>query len=138
MNTHDSRVDEGFSLIEALVATGMLAATLLTLSHLLAMTVAANASVGSATYATALAAQKIETLQATTWEGLDAGAGTATESLDRAGGVVDGGSTPAVYTRQASVAASPVDPAGTRVLAVTVRVGRAERRLVAVRTRIDP
>jgi len=132
------RTEEGFSLVEAMVATAILATALLALAHLLAMTVTANGTAGRATYATALAAQKVEAMHAATWEGLDASAGTVTELLDRAGVTVDGVSSPAVYTRQSTVTALAADPMNTRVIDVSVRVGLVERRLVSARTRMTP
>ena len=130
--------NEGFSLVEAMVATAILATALLALAQLLAMTVTANGVAGRATYATTLAAQKLETLHATTWEGLDENVGTISELLDRAGGVVDGISSPAVYVRQSTISALAADPLNTRVIEVSVRVGSVERRLVSTRTRTIP
>ena len=138
MNTRDNRMDEGFSLVEALVASAVLATALLALAQLLAMAVTANGAAGRATYATALAIQTLETMHAATWEGLNERIGTVTDLLDRTGVSVDGVSSPAVYTRESTVTQLAADPTNTRVIDVSVRVGLVTRRLVSARTRTMP
>jgi len=59
--------ERGFSLIEAMVAAGLLAASLVALVQLFAIAVRSNAESRSVTYATVLAQQKLEQLQALTW-----------------------------------------------------------------------
>jgi type II secretory pathway pseudopilin PulG len=57
----------GFSLIETMVATGILSAALVALAQLFAMSTQTNTSARDTTFATVLAEQKIEQLRALTW-----------------------------------------------------------------------
>jgi type II secretory pathway pseudopilin PulG len=57
----------GFSLIEMIVATGLLAGALAALGQLFAIAVANNVSSRSGSYATVLAAQKMEQLRGLAW-----------------------------------------------------------------------
>lgn len=57
----------GFSLIEVLVASGLLASALIALAQLFAISTATNLSSRNTTYATVLAEQKLEELRALTW-----------------------------------------------------------------------
>jgi type II secretory pathway pseudopilin PulG len=57
----------GFSLTETMVATGILAAALVSLAQLFAMAVQSNTSARNTTFATVLAQQKLEQLRALAW-----------------------------------------------------------------------
>jgi type II secretory pathway pseudopilin PulG len=59
--------DSGFSLIETVVATGILATALISLAQLFALATESNTSARDTTYAAMLAEQKIEQLRALTW-----------------------------------------------------------------------
>ncbi len=59
--------EAGFSLLEATIATGILAAALAALGQLLALSVAINISARTVTYATVLAEQKMEQLRGLAW-----------------------------------------------------------------------
>jgi len=61
------RGDAWFSLIEVMVATGLLAASLVTLAQLFGVATRSNIASRSTTYAAVLAQQKIEELRALTW-----------------------------------------------------------------------
>jgi type II secretory pathway pseudopilin PulG len=61
------RDEDGFSLIEMIVATGLLAGAVATLGQLFAIAVANNVSSRSGSYATVLAAQKMEQLRGLAW-----------------------------------------------------------------------
>jgi type II secretory pathway pseudopilin PulG len=61
----------GFSLLEALVASGLMAGALTALGQMFAISVANNRSARAASYATVLAQQKMEQLRGLTW-GFDA------------------------------------------------------------------
>ena len=63
--------DEGFSLLEVLIAAGLLASTLVSLAQLVAVSVATNGTSRTTTDASVLAAQKMEELRALEW-GFDA------------------------------------------------------------------
>jgi prepilin-type N-terminal cleavage/methylation domain-containing protein len=57
----------GFSLIEVLTATALLATAVVTLAQLFAVSTRSNLSARNTTYATVLAEQKMEELRALTW-----------------------------------------------------------------------
>ena len=57
----------GFSLIEVLVATGLLATALVTLAQLFGLSTRSNIGSRNTTYATVLAEQKLEELRGLTW-----------------------------------------------------------------------
>ena len=118
-----SRNNHGFSLIEALVASAILATGLLSLAQLLAFAATANAAAGRATHATLLAAQKIEELRAASSAALEGDAGDA----------------PAPgFTRRWSVSALPSDPEHVVLIQVLVRASGSETRLFALMTRSLP
>ncbi|MBI4265790.1 MAG: hypothetical protein HY657_15550 [Acidobacteria bacterium] len=62
-----SRGEGGFSLVEVLMATGILATALIALGQLFAVSTTANTSSRSTTFATILAEQKMEELRGLTW-----------------------------------------------------------------------
>ena len=62
-----SSSESGFSLIEVLVASGLLASALIALAQLFAISTATNLSSRNTTYAAVLAEQKLEELRALTW-----------------------------------------------------------------------
>jgi type II secretory pathway pseudopilin PulG len=59
--------ERGFSLLEALIASGLMAGALAALGQMFAISVANNRSARAASYATVLAQQKMEQLRALTW-----------------------------------------------------------------------
>ena len=59
--------DRGFSLLETVVATGLLAGALAALGQMFAISVANNRTARSGSYATVLAGQKMEQLRGLTW-----------------------------------------------------------------------
>jgi type II secretory pathway pseudopilin PulG len=63
----DVRREGGFSLAEVMVATGLLAASLVTLAQLFAVATRSNIASRSTTYASVLAQQKVEELRGLTW-----------------------------------------------------------------------
>jgi type II secretory pathway pseudopilin PulG len=80
---------DGFSLIEVLVATGLLATALVSLAQLFALSTKSNLTARQVSYATVLAEQKIEELRALAWgydtEGVptsDVSSNTATDEPD--------------------------------------------------------
>lgn len=62
-----SNAESGFSLIETLVATAMLATALVALAELFGIAAKSNAAAADSTSATVLAEQKMEQLRALTW-----------------------------------------------------------------------
>lgn len=67
MGKPSAESERGFSLVETLVASVILATTLVSLAELIAMAVKSNSSARTSTSATVLAAQKLEQLRALTW-----------------------------------------------------------------------
>jgi type II secretory pathway pseudopilin PulG len=136
---------DGFSLVEVLVAIGILMTTAAAIPYLFTAAVRANADAGATTWATTLAAQKLEELQAQPL--LEAVAGESIDYLDRAGELVPPGSPPRAYARRWWVEPLPLAPATT--LVVTVAVSRHREgdgasnpldtvRLVTLHTRTMP
>jgi type II secretory pathway pseudopilin PulG len=85
--------ESGFSLIEVLVAAGLLAVALITLVQLFVLAIQSNLDARSTTDATVLAQQKLEELRALAWgfdeERIpisDLASDTAAEPVQRAGG----------------------------------------------------
>jgi type II secretory pathway pseudopilin PulG len=62
-----SSSESGFSLIEVLVATGLLATALVTLAQLFAYSTRSNVAARTGSYTSILAEQKVEELRALTW-----------------------------------------------------------------------
>ena len=62
-----SRSESGFSLIETIVATGLLAGAVTILGQMFAISVAENTSARTGTFAAVLAEQKMEQLRGLTW-----------------------------------------------------------------------
>jgi len=63
----ERRSEGGFSLVEVIVATSLLATALVTLAQLFAISTKTNLSSRNTTYATVLAQQKVEELRSLTW-----------------------------------------------------------------------
>ena len=141
--------DSGFSLVEVLIAAGLLATVIASLPHLFVVAARANADAGDTTWATVLAAQKLEELRAEIFSGPFAD--QSVDYLDSAGkSLEDPGSTQRVYTRRWWIEPLPSAPDSTIVITVAVsryrradegRSGSAVRlreaaRLVTLRTRL--
>jgi Tfp pilus assembly protein PilV len=141
----------GFSLVEVLIATGLLATAIASLAHLFAVATRANLDAGDTTWATVLAAQKIEELRAEPFPELFVE--QSVDYLDSGGNRLDDpGSTRRAYTRRWSI--EPLSSAPDNTIAITVGVSRYRRgdgdtldstarrrdaaRLVTLRTRKAP
>ena len=136
MGAESIRGERGFSLLELLVASTILAVGLLSLAQLLTLATTANAAAGRATYAAVLAAEKLEDLRALTWESLRRESGESVDYLDRSGRPLD--STAAAYTRRWRIDPLPADPGNALVIEVIVNSRREDARIVAVRTKRAP
>jgi len=66
-NVNSRQHEEGLSLIEVTIATGLLAVALATLGHMLALSASTNRSANTLTYTSILAEQKMQQLRALTW-----------------------------------------------------------------------
>jgi Tfp pilus assembly protein PilV len=140
----------GFSLVEVLIATGLLATVIASLAQLFAVATRANLDAGDTTWATVLAAQKIEELRAEPFPGpfVD----QSVDYLDSGGNRLDDpGSMRPAYTRRWWI--EPLSSAPDNTIAITVSVSRYRRgdggtpdpaplrdaaRLVTLRTRKAP
>ena len=130
--------DRGFSLVEVLIAVAVLVAGAMALVPLVMLAAAANASARHATYATVLAAQKLEELRS---RQTVPPAASGVEYVDRLGEPRGPGN--AAYVRQWSIEPVAADATGALVVidvAVAPRAGAGpgEARLVTVRPRSQP
>ncbi|MGH9348162.1 MAG: hypothetical protein ACRD26_12965 [Vicinamibacterales bacterium] len=108
------REARGFSLVEAVVAAGLLATGLLALAHVMAAAAAAGVAARHVTHATVLAEQKIEELRATR------DLAGSTDAIGERGIVVSGDSrSGTIYRRTWTV--QPV-PAAPNAFVLQVRV----------------
>jgi Tfp pilus assembly protein PilV len=124
------RGSEGFSLVEVLIAVGILVTAAAAIPHLFAAATRANAEAGAVTWATTLAAQKIEELRSRPV--LEAVAGESVDFIDQRGGrIVGPDPTSAAYTRRWWVEAVPSASAQTFAVAVAVSRYREGDDLVA-------
>ena len=64
---NSSKSEAGFSLLEAIIATGLMAGALAGLGQMFALSISNNLSARAGTYATVLAEQKMEQLRGLTW-----------------------------------------------------------------------
>jgi hypothetical protein len=132
--TESFKSERGFSLLEVVMAAGMVAGAFAALGQVLAMSVASNVSARSGSAATVLAVQKMEQLRGLPWGARAPGV----DYLDFAGNVLgeEGASPPGtVYVRRWSVQLQGEDEA---VLQVRVTGGHNGARLVTIRTRQVP
>jgi len=141
----------GFSLVEVLIATGLLATVIASLPHLFAVAVRANLDASDTTWAAALAAQKIEELRAEPFPELLVD--RSVDYMDSGGRRLDDlGSAGRAYTRRWWIEPLSSPPGHTVVITVVVsryrsgdedaldaEVQRRETvRLVTLRTRKAP
>lgn len=73
----------GFSLLDALIAAGLLATALLSLAQVIALATRTTAAAGRVTDAALLAAQKIEQLRAGSWSELQPGSDSPAAGFTR-------------------------------------------------------
>lgn len=144
--------ERGFSLIEAVVAAGMVAGALAALAQVLALSIGNNVSARSGSAAMVLAGQKMEELRAMRWDEAGAGASPGdtlsgnvagyVDYVDQSGHVLGGGDTaPAgtVYIRRWSVVPLPASPGALLLQVRVTKPGRDDAaRLVTVRSRRTP
>ena len=130
--------DRGFLLVEAIVATGLVAGALAALAHLIVVCASVNATAHHLTRAAVLAQQTVERLRS---EPILSDVSPTSEFLDAHGATLCGGEPScagAVYVRGWSVQPSAVVPSAVFVH-VTVRHAAGSGRsvhLVSVRPRV--
>ena len=128
---------DGFSLVEVLVATSVLAVGLVSLVQLALLAQAANRSAALVTVAAMLAQNKMEQLRGSSWP--DASE-SCCEYFDVHGGGLPGGAGPPVgtaFVRRWTIEPVAAFPDSARVLQVWVTPvsGAAPVRLVSIRSR---
>jgi Tfp pilus assembly protein PilV len=148
VNEPRNRLDEaGFSLVEVLVATSLVAGALVSLAQLFVLAVMANDSARRTSEASVFAEQKIEQLRSSPWIDSD----DRVEYLDERGNVIPTGSSTsgALYIRRWRIAAVP-GRIGTVAVHVTVHAASvhdpgdsverrpAMARMLAIRVRNPP
>lgn len=136
-------MQRGFSLVETIVATILLAAALVTLAQLVNAAVQGGAAARARSMAGLMAEQKMEQLRAMTWIAV-AAMPAAVDFLDSSGRERCPGATApcgeAAYVRRTSVAAAPFS-AGILIIEVDVRPvgkGHGSATLVTARGRRTP
>lgn len=132
----NDRID-GFTLVEVMIATSLLAVGLVSLAQLALVARNSDQSAALLTIASVLAQDKMEELRAEPWpEGASAG---CCEFFDANGGRLGDGPSPpdgTQYVRRWSIDLVALMPESARVLAVSVEPrGAAAVRLVGVRSR---
>jgi Tfp pilus assembly protein PilV len=108
----------GSSLLEALIAAGILASALLSLAQLIELAVKSTAAAGRTTDAALLASQKLEELRAGSWSDLQSGADSPVPG----------------FTRTWTVTPLAADPDYVAVLEVLVRAP-GQTRIVGLKTK---
>jgi type II secretory pathway pseudopilin PulG len=128
----------GSTLVEALVATLIVATGVLAMAQLLSMAATSGAASRVTTVATILAEQKLEQLRASVWDlapspaSLEQNTPGYVDHIDAHGRVAGDGTTPpaaAAYTRRWSIAPLPADPNAVLVqVHVSRRTSAGDRR----------
>ncbi|NOT24567.1 MAG: hypothetical protein HOP16_00570 [Acidobacteria bacterium] len=129
--------------MEVLIATGILITAAAAIPQLFAAATRANVEAGAITWATILAAQKLEELEAQS--SLDAVGGESIDYLDSTGTLDAPGSPPRAYRRRWWIEPFPWAPEGPLVLGVAVSRYREDDvatpdtvRLITLRARTGP
>ena len=120
---------DGFSLVEVLIAIGILITAAAAIPHLFTAATRANVEAGAVTWATTLAAQKLEELQARS--SLETVAGESIDYLNRQGQLDSSGASPRAYTRRWWIEPLPAAPDRTLVVSVAVSRYREDDDLAA-------
>ena len=137
-------MQRGFSLIETLIATSLLAGAVVTLAQFVAAGVQSGAAARARGAATVVAEQKMEQLHALPWAGILAVPPVSTDYLDASGEEqCPGANAPcgeAMYVREWSVSPAPFST-GVMMIEVDVSLvgkGHGSARLVTARARMTP
>jgi prepilin-type N-terminal cleavage/methylation domain-containing protein len=137
-------MQRGFSLVETIVATSLLAVALVTLAQFMAAGVQSGAAARARGATTLMAAQKLEQIRALPWTAIAAMPPDVTDYLDTSGDeCCPGANAPcgdAVYLRRWSATPAPFST-GVFIVDVEVRLigkGHGSTTLVTARARMTP
>lgn len=137
-------MQRGFSLVETIIATSLLAGALVTLAQFVGAAVQSGAAARTRAATTLMAVQKIEQIRGLSWAAIAATASQTTDYLDASGNErCPGANVPcgeAVYTRHWSSTPASFS-AGVLIIEVDVSpVGKGHGRttLVTARARMTP
>lgn len=123
-------MQRGFSLIETVIATGLIVGALVTLAHLLALGVQSGAAARARTTSTLVASRKMEELRSRTWEEVLADGRGSVEYFDSQGRRVCG-NTPAPCGLASYVCRWRAEPAAFNASVLLIEV---EVAAIATRT----
>ena len=137
-------VQRGFSLVETIVAAGLLAGALATLAQFVAAAGQSGAAARARAATTLMAEQKMEQIRALPWSAIVAMPADRTDYLDRSGDErcrdADAPCGDAMYVRRWSANTAPFS-AGVIIIEVDVRLvgkGHGSATLVTARARMTP
>jgi Tfp pilus assembly protein PilV len=137
-------VQRGFSLVETIVAAGLLAGALVTLAQFVAAGVQSGAAARARAAATLMAEQKMEELRALPWAAIAAIPAESTDYLDASGEErcpgADMACGDAMYVRRWWAAPAP-SSTGVIIIEVDVRpvgAGHGSATIVTARARMTP
>jgi prepilin-type N-terminal cleavage/methylation domain-containing protein len=137
-------MQRGFSLVETIVATSLLAVALVTLAQFVGAGVQSAAAARARTATTLMAAQKMEQIRALPWAAIAAMPPDVTDYLDASGDECCAGATApcgdAVYVRRWSATPAPFST-GVFIIDVDVSLvgkGHGSTALVTARARMTP
>jgi hypothetical protein len=137
-------VQRGFSLVEAVIASSLLAGALVILAQFVAAGVQSGAAARARAAATLIAEQKMEQLRALTWAAIVAAPADSTDYLDAAGEErcrgAHGPCGDAIYVRRWTVTPAP-SSTGVIIIEVDVRLvgkGHGSATIVTARAGMTP
>jgi Tfp pilus assembly protein PilV len=123
--------DEGFTLLEVLIATGLMATSVISLAHLFVLATQAHLGSRAMTFGTLLASQKIEQLRSAAFSG---GPAQGEDAVDGYGQLLEGGAVVPAFRRTWTVTPLPSHPSQAVVVTVVVSSATDANRAVRLTT----
>jgi len=134
----------GFSLVETLIATTLMAGALVSLAQFIGAAAQSGSAARTRALAALMAAQKMEQIRVMSWDAIASVPGSVTEFLDASGNLrcpnADAPCGDAVFVRKWS-AAHAAFPAGVLIIDVDVRLvghGHGSATIISARGRMTP